>query len=56
MKTFGLFLFLQVIFIVLFQLGLPESIFSIPDKFIIGTLQGWFMYKLVREEMKNENL
>lgn len=49
MRIFGLFMILQVAILIFVGVVFPDS-FSGGEKFIIGMLFGWFMYKLIKEK------
>ena len=51
MKTFGLFMLLQLCCIIFMALLLPDA-FSVGEKMITGILEAWCMYKLIKEHGK----
>lgn len=51
MNTFGLFMILQLCCIIFIALLLPDD-FSEGEKIIIGILEAWCMYKLIKEHGK----
>lgn len=49
-RTFGLYILLQAASLITMAVVLPDS-FSGGEKFLAGMLFGWFMYKLIKEDV-----
>ena len=51
MKTFGLFMLLQALSILLIEWLLPDSV-SQGERLIAGILEAWCMYYIIKEDEK----